>query len=161
MASQPKRELWLGAGAHYKFVNHYRSLVGEVVEGPVAIDEVVLAAHPDGEIGLLEYRTAHVERRIETEAWSFRAELVGEPPNWGPRATPRVHDFTRQRWGHELRFERGERAKRCFGWALGLRQGDFFLVQRPGTRMYLIEQIQYDDDPVDLFFAHVKEMSCV
>lgn len=78
-------------------------------------------------------------------------------------AEPRVHDYTVRGWGHDYMWRKAERHEdgrergRISGWGLGIRNGDVLVLKgRSGERYrFVVEDIEYCDDPYDMWFADV------
>jgi hypothetical protein len=77
-----------------------------------------------------------------------------------PSREPQTHDYGpgRRFWGHDYSFKMtGPSSGRVTGWGHGLRKRDFILLadQHGGRARYLIENIEYADNPNDMWFADV------
>lgn len=68
-----------------------------------------------------------------------------------------THDYRDRRWGHDYvihRIYEGGMRLDMGGWGLGLRAGDYILMNNAsGETRYQIATIKYQDDPPDMWFA--------
>ena len=69
----------------------------------------------------------------------------------------RTHDYRDQRWGHAVRARLVDDDGRTIdidGHGTGIRAGDYLLLQNgSGETRYQVSQIEYERDPLDMFFG--------
>jgi len=149
-----------GDGARIRFFDRYKRLVVEMLIGPFEVGDHLLPEHPDPEVEL-EYVVTSVlsPEQYAGKVWRLMAELVGGQPKWGPRPKPKTHDFTAPtcRIGHNI--GQSTPGPKWYGWGPGLRQGDVVLISKPDPVAHVIEEVEYETDPPDMWFATLKELS--
>lgn len=76
-----------------------------------------------------------------------------------PAAQPQTHDYTRRYYGHDYSIRQaadGGTRLRMTGWGVGIVAGDYLILRNgDGTTRYQVEQIDYCNDPRDMWFADV------
>jgi hypothetical protein len=76
-----------------------------------------------------------------------------------PAAQPQTHDYTRRCYGHDYSIRQaadGGTRLRMTGWGVGIVAGDYLILRNgDGTTRYQVEQIDYCNDPRDMWFADV------
>jgi hypothetical protein len=159
---QPRLELRPGSGVLYKFFEDFRLLRADVPsEQPIRERDLVVAHHPDPEIGALRYSVQRVWQHRVTGHWCIKARLLGEKPKRGPRNEPRTHDYTKPtlEWGHNIALAdvRSDGTIHLVGWGFGLREQDRIRLSTPALKTYVIHWIEYSDDPADFWRAVIKE----
>jgi hypothetical protein len=161
VVENPKLELHPHDGVLYKFFDGYRLLRADVALAvELVVGDLVVAHHPDPEIGPLCYKVTRIFQVNDGGLWTLAATLTGDAPSWGARAVPKNHDYTESaiHWGHNLYLSpRQNGVASAMGWGVGLRVGDLVRVSRPKPVTYLVESLDYEDDPPDLWRATLTE----
>lgn len=159
---QPKIELWPDSGVLYKFFEDFRLLRADVpTSEPIRERDLVVAHHPDPEIGALRYSVQRAWKHKEQNFWCFSACLLDERPTRSPRAEPLTHDYRRPTLtrGHNVAMVdiHSDGAIHLVGWGFGLREQDRIQLSTPADKTYVIEWVEYSDDPADCWRAILKE----
>lgn len=72
----------------------------------------------------------------------------------------KTHDLSSQTWGRNYNVmnihKEGMRVD-LVGWCEGIKKGDYLLLkQGDGTTRYLVDEIRYEGDPKDMWFAETS-----
>lgn len=84
--------------------------------------------------------------------------LVGIQMKQNPE--PKTHDLSMQAWGRNYNVmnihKKGMKVD-LVGWCSGIKKGDYLLLrQGDGTTRYLVDDIRYEGDPEDMWFAETS-----
>lgn len=68
-----------------------------------------------------------------------------------------THDYTYRIWGHNysvIAIKDGGHELRLAGWGSGICDGDFVILKNnDSTSRYYLETVEYQRDPLDMWFA--------